>query len=114
MIVVAMQIIILAMGAFMAPVAIMMITLPIFTPSIVALGFDPVWFGVITLLNLEIGQVSPPFGMGLFVMKGVVSVDTTMADIYRAVLPFIGCDLFAILLIIGFPSIALWLPRLMS
>jgi tripartite ATP-independent transporter DctM subunit len=112
-IVIAMQLIILFLGGFMDVVAIMMITLPTFVPVILTLGFDPVWFAVIFLLNIEMAGTSPPFGLGLFVMKGVAPPDTTMGDIYRAALPFLGCDLIAMALIMAFPELALWLPRLM-
>jgi len=112
-IVIAMQVIILFLGGFMDVVAIMMITLPIFVPVILTLGFDPVWFAVIFLLNIEMAGTSPPFGLGLFVMKGVAPPDTTMGDIYRAALPFLGCDLIAMALIIAFPELTLWLPGLM-
>ena len=84
------------------------------TAVIVTLGFDQVWFGVIFLLNMEMSSTSPPFGLSLFVMKGVVSPDTTMSDIYRAALPFLYCDLIVMVLIIAFPVIALWLPGLMQ
>lgn len=112
-IVIAMQVIILFLGGFMDVVAIMMITLPTFVPVILTLGFDPVWFAVIFLLNIEMAGTSPPFGLGLFVMKGVAPPDTTMGDIYRAALPFLGCDLIAMVFIIAFPELTLWLPRLM-
>lgn len=111
-VVIIMQVVVLIMGAFMESVSIMMITLPIFIPTILALGFNPVWFGVMYLLNIEMGLTSPPFGLALFVMKGVAPPDTTMRDIYLAALPFLGCDLIAMALIIAFPSIALWLPGL--
>jgi len=111
-VVIIMQVVVLIMGAFMESVSIMMITLPIFMPTILALGFNPVWFGVIYLLNIEMGLTSPPFGLALFVMKGVAPPDTTMRDVYLAALPFLGCDLIAMVLIIAFPSIALWLPGL--
>lgn len=111
-VVIIMQVVVLIMGAFMESVSIMMITLPIFIPTILALGFNPVWFGVMYLLNIEMGLTSPPFGLALFVMKGVAPPDTTMRDIYLAALPFLGCDLIAMVLIIAFPSIALWLPGL--
>lgn len=98
----------------MEVVAIMMITLPVFVPTIVVLGFDPVWFAVLILLNIEMAMTTPPFGINLFVMKGVAPRDTTMGDIYRAALPFLGCDLVAMALIIAFPAVALWLPGLMG
>ena len=112
-IVIIMQVIILFLGGFMEVVAIMMITLPVFVPTILVLGFDPVWFAVLVLLNIEMAMTTPPFGINLFVMKGVAPRDTTMGDIYRAALPFLGCDLVAMALIIAFPAAALWLPGLM-
>ena len=113
LIVIMMQVIILFLGGFMEVVAIMMITLPVFVPTIVVLGFDPVWFAVLVLLNIEMAMTTPPFDINLFVMKGVAPRDTTMGDIYRAALPFLGCDLVAMALIIAFPAVALWLPGLM-
>ena len=112
-IVIIMQVIILFLGGFMEVVAIMMITLPVFVPTILVLGFNPVWFAVLVLLNIEMAMTTPPFGINLFVMKGVAPRDTTMGDIYRAALPFLGCDLIAMALTIAFPAIALWLPGLM-
>jgi tripartite ATP-independent transporter DctM subunit len=113
LILIAMQIIILALGTSMELVSIMMISIPVFMPIVNAVGFNPVWFGIIMLLNLEMGAASPPFGMMLFVMKGVAPPDTTMGDIYRAALPFLGMDLIVMALIIAFPSLALWLPGMM-
>jgi len=112
-IIITMQIVILIMGGFMEVVSIMMITLPIFVPTILALGFDPIWFATLVLLNIEMAMITPPFGLCLFVMKGVAPPGTTMGDIYRAALPFIGCNLIAMALIIIFPAIALWVPGLM-
>ncbi len=108
-----MQVVILIMGMFVSLIAIMMVTLPIFMPVVNTMGFDPWWFAVIFLINIEISTTSPPFGLGLYVMKGVAPPDTTMGDVYRAALPFIYCDLVAMALIIAFPQIALWLPGLM-
>ena len=110
MIIVAMQLVVLFMGCFMDPVSIMMITLPMFMPIVYSLDFNPIWFGVIMLLNVEMSQTTPPFGMGLFVMKGVAPSDTTMGDIYKAGLPFLGCDAIVMALLIAFPTLALWLP----
>ena len=102
----------LLLGMFITPIGVMTITVPIFMPVIIALDFNPVWFAVILLLNSEMATTSPPFGSGLYVMKGVAPPDTTMGDCYRAALPFLGCDLIAMLLIIFFPSLALWLPSM--
>jgi tripartite ATP-independent transporter DctM subunit len=108
-----MQIFLLILGMFMECASIMMITIPLYMPIVDAVGFNPVWFAVIYLLNMEMAVTTPPFGVALFVMKGVVRPDTTMMDIYKAGLPFLGCDLIAMGLIISFPAIALWLPSLM-
>lgn len=113
LIIIAMMIVALIMGCFMDTVAIMMITIPIFVPVVNSLGFSPVWFGVMYLINIEIGMISPPFGYILFVMKGVAPSDTTMGDIYWAGLPFLVCELIAMGLVFAFPPIALWLPSVM-
>ncbi len=103
----------LFLGMFINLLAIIMLTLPLFIPVVHALGFDPVWFAVIFLLTLEMGATSPPFGLSLFVMKGVAPAGTTMGDTYRAALPFLGCDLIVLVVLLAFPTIALWLPNLM-
>ncbi len=91
------------MGMFMGPLPIMLITLPIFVPVVIQLGFDPIWFGAMFLVAIETGATSPPFGAALFVMKAVAPKGTTMADIYRAAIPFIICDLAAIVILFFFP-----------
>ncbi|MFC1995344.1 TRAP transporter large permease subunit, partial [Chloroflexota bacterium] len=109
-ILIGMQLIIFALGAFMENLSIMMLTLPLFIPIVRALGFNEIWFAVIYMLNMEMASTTPPFGLTLFAMKGVAPPDTTMGDLYKAGLPFLGCDLIALVLIIAFPVIALWLP----
>lgn len=114
MIVGVMQLLMIVLGTFMEPVSIMMITFPVYMPIVNAFGFDPIWFGLLTLINMEIGMKTPPFGMVLFVMKGVVPPKTTMMDIYRSVTPFVTIDMVAMLLIMIFPIIATILPSLMK
>jgi tripartite ATP-independent transporter DctM subunit len=104
--------VLLFLGCFMDQLSMMLLTAPIFFPLAKTLGFDLTWFGIIMLLALEIGYTTPPFGLLLFVMKGVAPPGTTMRDIYLAAMPFIGCVLLLIVLIILFPPIATWLPRL--
>ena len=104
--------VLLFLGCFMDQLSMMLLTAPIFFPLAKTLGFDLTWFGIIMLLALEIGYTTPPFGLLLFVMKGVAPAGTSMRDIYLAALPFIGCVLLLIVLIIVFPPIATWLPRL--
>ncbi|MFD1706235.1 TRAP transporter large permease subunit [Siminovitchia sediminis] len=105
--------ILLVLGLFMDGLSILMISLPIYMPIAGALGFDPLWFGVLILVCIEIGFISPPFGLGLFVMKSVTK-DTSMGRIYAAAFPFVALYLAVIALIILFPDIALWLPSIMS
>lgn len=106
-----MQVVILIMGMFMSPSAILMVILPLFMPIIRSFGFNEIWFAVITLINIEMATTSPPFGLNLFVMKGSAPSGTTMGEIYRAALPFLFCDLIAMAMIFIFPSLALWLPE---
>ncbi|MFK7889227.1 MAG: TRAP transporter large permease subunit [Granulosicoccus sp.] len=104
--------VLLLLGMFMEQISMMLLTVPIFFPLAQTLGFDLVWFGLIMLLALEISFTTPPFGLLLFVMKGVSPVDTTMRDIYAAAIPFIICSLLLVVLLTMFPSLALWLPGL--
>jgi tripartite ATP-independent transporter DctM subunit len=110
LLVIAMQVVMLFMGTFLEAMPIMMITIPIFLPIINALNIDIIWFGVVMLLNMEMAMTSPPFGLSLFVMKGVSPPGVTMRDIYLAAIPFLLCDLIAMSLIMLFPSLVLWLP----
>ncbi|MGY9048662.1 C4-dicarboxylate ABC transporter permease [Puniceibacterium antarcticum] len=102
--------VLLILGMFMEQISMMLLTVPIFFPLAASLGFDPVWFGLIMLLALEISFTTPPFGLLLFVMKGVSPPETTMREIYTAAFPFIGCSLLLVVLLILFPQLALWLP----
>ncbi|HVL36282.1 MAG TPA: TRAP transporter large permease subunit [Burkholderiales bacterium] len=101
------------LGCFMDQLSMMLLTAPIYFPLAQALGFDLVWFGLILLLALEVGYTTPPFGLLLFVMKGVAPPGTTMRDIYYAAAPFVSCVLALIALIILFPPLATWLPGAM-
>lgn len=102
--------VLLFLGCFMDQLSMMLLTAPIFFPLANTLGFDLTWFGLIMLLTLEIGFTTPPFGLLLFVMKGVAPPGTTMKDIYLAATPFILCVFTLIALIILFPPLATWLP----
>lgn len=103
--------ILLVLGMFMDQLSMMLLTVPIFFPLAQTLGFDLIWFGVIVLMALEISFTTPPFGLLLFVMKGVSPPDTTMRDIYISAIPFMGCAMLLVILLILFPNIALWLPN---
>ncbi|MCJ1901698.1 TRAP transporter large permease subunit [Paracoccus versutus] len=107
-----MFLIVLILGMFMDQLSIMMLTIPIFMPLILLNGFDPVWFGVVLLLGLELSLATPPFGLLLFVMLSVSPAGTTLMEVARAAAPFILCTLLLVVIVTIFPQIALWLPGL--
>jgi len=113
-ILIAMQILLIILGMFIDFIGILFITGPIFVPIIVKLGFDPIWFGVLFNLNMQISFLSPPFGLALFYLKGVAPPGITMGDLYRSVWPFIIIQLFVLALTMIFPQIAMWLPDMMK
>ena len=106
--------ILLFLGMLMEQVSIMMLTVPIFFPLAQALGFDLIWFGVITLLALEISLATPPFGLGLFVLMGVAPKGTSLLDVAVAALPYVGSAILLVLILIAVPEIATLLPGLMD
>jgi tripartite ATP-independent transporter DctM subunit len=108
--VIGMLAILLFLGCFMDQVSMMMITLPFFMPLVALAGVDPVWFGLLMLIALEVGFTTPPFGLLLFVMKGVAP-DVTMRQICWAAAPFIALEILTIALVMAFPGLALWLPQ---
>ena len=111
---IAMMALMLLMGCFMDPVSIMLITLPFFIPLAELIRIDLIWFGVLMLLALEIGQTTPPFGMLLFVMRGVAPPDTTMGQIYAAVAPFVLLEIGILAFLMAVPAAVTWLPQLMA
>ncbi len=102
------------LGCFIEQTSMLMITIPIYMPLVEALGFNQLWFGILVLLTLEMAATSPPFGLVLFVVRGVAPEGTTMGDVYKAALPYLGCDAVAMGLLIAFPQIALFLPGLLG
>jgi tripartite ATP-independent transporter DctM subunit len=113
-ILIGMLVVVLIMGCFMETVAIMMITIPIYMPVVNAFGFDKIWFGVMMLVALETGLITPPFGVTLFVMKGVAPPEITMADIWKAVTPYVIIDILCIALVLTMPILATVIPSLMG
>jgi len=109
-ILIAMLSILFVMGMLLDTVGIIMITVPIFVPIVVALGFDPVWFGILFIIMMEIGFLTPPFGYNLFYLRGVAPPSIRMTDIYRSVVPFILLMLVAVVLCMVAPGIVMWLP----
>jgi tripartite ATP-independent transporter DctM subunit len=113
LIIVGMQFVMLVMGCFMDGVSIMLITAPLFFPVVKMLGFDPIWFAILTVVNIEVGLITPPFGLNLFVLKGVSPPDTTLWDIYKGVTPFIVLNLMVLAVVTTLPKLATWLPGLL-
>ncbi|MFH2127728.1 MAG: TRAP transporter large permease subunit [Pseudomonadota bacterium] len=110
---VGMQFTFFVLGCFLDPVGIILITTPIFLPLIISLGFDPLWFGVLFIINMEMAYVTPPFGFNLFVLRGVVPPEVSMKDIYRGIIPFVACQGLCLLIMIIFPQLVTWLPKLL-
>jgi C4-dicarboxylate transporter, DctM subunit len=88
------------------------LTVPIIFPVIMALGFDPIWFGVIIVMTVELGLIHPPVGMNIFVIKSVIE-DVKMSTIFYGVFPFIITDIIRLIILIAFPILATWLPSQM-
>jgi tripartite ATP-independent transporter DctM subunit len=104
--------ILVVMGLFMDWVGILLLTVPIFVPVITALGYDPVWFGVLFCMNMQVSYLSPPFGPAAFYLKGVAPPEISLQDIFAGLWPFIILQLIGLLMVLCVPGIALWLPRL--
>jgi len=103
----------LALGALMDPAAIVTVTSPILVPIVVQLGFDPLWFGIVFMVNMEMSFLTPPFGLNLFILKSIAPPEMTMGDIIRGAVPFIALQALGLVLVMAFPWLALWLPSTM-
>lgn len=110
---IAIMVILFLLAMVLDPVGIMLITLPVFMPLVAMHGFDPIWFGILFIIMMEIGYMTPPFGFNLFYLKGVAPPEVTMGDIYRSIVPYTIVELVGLAIIIMFPAIALWLPRML-
>jgi TRAP-type C4-dicarboxylate transport system permease large subunit len=97
----------------MDALSIMMITMPLFMPLVKQYGIDEIWFGILMLLALEMGLISPPFGSVLFAMRGVAPRDISMGKIYSAVMPFFWMEVVVLFLLVAYPAVVTWLPGLM-
>lgn len=102
----------IVLGCFLEGIGMVLVTVPVLLPLVIANGFDPVWFGVLLVLVVEIGLIHPPVGMNLFVIRAQAP-EISLPDMYRGVLPFLAAPFVLILLLLAFPQIALWLPRLL-
>lgn len=108
---IAMLVIVLILGCPMDSLSIMMITMPLFMPLVKQYGIDEIWFGILMLLALEMGLISPPFGNVLFAMRGVAPRDITMRQIYSSVMPFFWMEVVVLFLLVAFPAVITWLPK---
>src|SRR4030042_368634 len=105
-----MQFTFFVLGCVLDPAGIIMICTPAFLPVVKMLGFDPLWFGVLFCVNMEMAYLTPPFGFNLFYMKAVAPEGTRMAEIYRAIAPFVVLQAIGLVIVILFPDLALWIP----
>ena len=108
-----MMIIWIILGCLIDWIGILLLTAPIFVPIIESLGFNSVWFGVLFCMNMQISYLSPPFGPAVFYLKGVTPPDITIGDIFHSIWPFMALQVVALVIVMAFPQLALWLPSLM-
>ena len=105
-----MQLSYILMGMFLDDTAMLVIVAPLYVPLIIALGFDPIWYGVLYTITCQIAYMTPPFGYNLFLMRAMAPKEITLIDIYRSIIPFVMVMLFGLIIMMMFPQIALWLP----
>ncbi|MBC7131921.1 MAG: TRAP transporter large permease subunit [Roseovarius sp.] len=112
LILILMQLSFIVMGTFLDDTAMLVIVAPLYVPLVGALGFDLIWYGVLYTITTQIAYMTPPFGYNLFLMRAMAPPEITLRDIYRSILPFVLVMAVALALVMAFPQIALWLPRL--
>jgi len=113
LVIIGINLILLFLGCIMDPAGILLVTIPIFVPIVKAIGFDPVWFGVMFVVNTELAQITPPLGLNLFIIKGIAPPDVSLRNILSGALPFMVLDAIGLALVIIFPQIIMWLPSKM-
>jgi TRAP-type mannitol/chloroaromatic compound transport system permease large subunit len=101
----------IGLGFFIDWIGILLLTVPIFLPATQAFGYDPLWFGILFNLCMQVAYLSPPFAPACFYLKGVAPKDIGLEEIFASMWPFIGLQLIALALVVAFPQLALWLPR---
>lgn len=104
------MVLLILLGMFIDWMGIIFIVVPLITPIAAELGFDPIWFAVLVMLNLQISFLTPPFAYSIFYLKGITPPDVKTTDIYRGVIPFVGLQILAVLLCVLFPQLLTWLP----
>ena len=114
LVVMGMMLMLIFLGVFVDQVSMMMITLPIFMPVVQALGVDPIWFGVMFLICMQMGLLLPPHGLLLMTMRGVAPPSVTMAHIFQAIVPYVAMSMLLLAAVFWVPEIATWLPKRMG
>lgn len=107
-----MQLSYILMGMFLDDTAMLVIVAPLYVPLVIALGFNPIWYGVLYTITCQIAYMTPPFGYNLFLMRAMAPKEITLPDIYRSIIPFVFVMTFGLAIVIAFPQVALWLPEL--
>ncbi len=110
-ILIMMQLSYLLMGMFLDDTAMLVIVAPLYVPLVKVLGFDLIWYGVLYTITCQIAYMTPPFGYNLFLMRAMAPKEVTLSDIYRSIIPFVGIMIVALIMIMAFPDIAMWLPN---
>ncbi|MRI34836.1 C4-dicarboxylate ABC transporter permease [Endozoicomonas sp. OPT23] len=111
-VIILMQVIMLLLGFIIDELIIVLMCAPLFAPIVVSLGYDPIWFGILMILNIEIAVQTPPYGFALFYLKGIAPPGVTMMDIYKSITPFILLKLLVLIICMLFPEVVLWLPNM--
>jgi C4-dicarboxylate transporter DctM subunit len=111
LVIITINILLLILGCFIDAITIMLLTIPIFVPIVVALGFDAVWFGVLYVVNMQIGLITPPMGLELFLMRTAFNIPVD--KLLRGIVPFLITLFIFLAILIAFPQISLWLPSMM-
>ena len=112
MILILMQLSFILMGTFLDDTAMLVIVAPLYVPLVGALGFDLIWYGVLYTITTQIAYMTPPFGYNLFLMRAMAPPEIGLRDIYRSIVPFVGVMVLALIIVMAFPQVALWLPEL--
>ena len=110
-ILILMQLSFLLMGTFLDDTAMLVIVAPLYVPLVNALGFDLIWYGVLYTITTQIAYMTPPFGYNLFLMRAMAPPEISLSDIYRSIGPFVGVMILALIVVMAFPQITLWLPN---
>jgi len=110
-VILVMMAIFIVLGMFVDWFSIMLLTMPIFAPTVTALGYDLIWFGVLFNITMQVGYLSPPFGQAAFYLKSVAPPDISLNHIFASLLPFIGLQILGLVIVLFIPDVALFLPR---